>query len=142
MKMTLRGIAILKEHEGRRLKPYTDTVGKLTIGYGRNLTDIGISDEEARILFAHDVENAENACLYHFPWFRHLDEVRKDIIVNLVFNMGINGVKEFKRMIAAIDRQDWAQAAWELSNSHWKQQVGKERHDCLTEALEHGRWPE
>ena len=47
--MTLRGIAILKEHEGRRLKPYTDTVGKLTIGYGRNLTDVGISDEEARI---------------------------------------------------------------------------------------------
>ena len=140
--MTLRGIAILKEHEGRRLKPYTDTVGKLTIGYGRNLTDVGISDEEARIMFAHDVENAENTCLYHFTWFRDLDEVRKDVIVNLVFNMGINGVKGFRKMIEAIAHQQWAQAAWELSNSQWKTQVGKDRHDTLTNALEYGRWPE
>ena len=140
--MTLKGIELLKHHEGLRLKPYRCSQNKLSIGYGRNLEDIGISNEEARILFAHDVENAENACHYHFPWFKGLDEVRRDVIVNLVFNMGINGVKGFKKMIQAIVQGQFAQAAWELSNSQWKTQVGKERHDCLTDALENGRWPE
>ena len=123
------------------MKPYTDTVGKLTIGYGRNLTDVGISHEEAGIIFSHDVENAENACHFHFPWFRMLDDVRRDVIVNLVFNMGIGGVQGFKRMIEAMVQGQYTQAAWELSNSQWKTQVGKERHDTLTNALEHGRWP-
>lgn len=138
--MTPEGIAKLKEHEGRRLKPYHDTVGKLTIGYGRNLDDVGISVEEAEFLFESDLERATALCRYHFPWFDKLDPVRQDVIVNLTFNMGIGGIKGFKRMIAAIESENWSQAAWELSNSRWKEQVGKERHDSLTNALEKGNW--
>lgn len=41
---------MLIRHEGLRLKPYHDTVRKLTIGIGRNLDDVGITHEEALIL--------------------------------------------------------------------------------------------
>jgi len=138
--MTPEGITKLKGHEGLRLKPYKDTVGKTTIGYGRNLDDVGISHDEASMMFGNDVARAEEDCRNRFAWFAGLDPVRQDVIVNLVFNMGIGGVLGFKRMIAAIVAENWTQAAWELSNSAWRQQVGQERHDSLTEALEKGSW--
>lgn len=150
--MTPEGQQILKELEGLRLKPYDDhdgleftqgdlLTGKLTIGWGRNLNDRGITKEEAQYLFDNDLDYVEAAARKAFPWFASLDPVRQDVIVNLCFNIGIGGVQGFKRMIAAIERHDWPQAAWELSNSQWKSQVGRERHDMLTEALEYGKWP-
>lgn len=45
----------LERHEGLRLKPYKDTVGKLTIGIGRNLDDKGISRKEAFALLDNDI---------------------------------------------------------------------------------------
>lgn len=138
--MTERGIAKLKEHEGLRLKPYHCTSGKLTIGYGRNLDDRGISKDEARAMLENDITDFHDDCWTAFPWFRKLDPVRQDVIVQLTFNMGLGGVKGFKLMIAAIEQQNWTQAAWELSNSEWKAKVGKQRHDDLTNALEKGQW--
>lgn len=138
--MTPAGIAKLKEHEGLRLKPYTDTVGKLTIGYGRNLTDVGISRDEAAAMFECDVERATFDALISFPWFKGLDETRQDVVVNLIFNMGIGGVRQFKLMISALERKDWQGAAFELFNSRWCHQVGKDRCADLTHALEYGRW--
>ena len=120
--------------------PYVDTVGKTTIGWGRNLTDVGISYDEALYLFNNDVVHAENECYTHFSWFYALDEVRREVITMLCFNLGINGLLGFKLMLKAIERGDWTGAAWELSNSQWKTQVGKERHDCLVSALEYGEW--
>ena len=138
--MTPLAKTILQEHEGKRLMPYVDTEGKATIGWGRNLTDVGISYDEALYLFNNDVVRAENECYTHFSWFYALDEVRREVITMLCFNLGINGLLGFKLMLKAIEAHDWSQAAWELSNSQWKTQVGKERHDCLTSALQFGEW--
>ena len=52
-------IGMLKRHEGLRLKPYQDTIGKLTIGYGRNLDDRGISKEEAEYLLRNDISRVK-----------------------------------------------------------------------------------
>jgi len=138
--MTPEGERRLKDHEGLRLKPYRCTEDKLTIGYGRNLDAKGISHACAQLMFDEDMaEVAQQAA--SFSWFDSLDDVRRDVVTNLLFNMGLAGFHTFKRMIAAIERHDWAAAAWELSNSKWKSQVQKDRHDCLTHALEYGRWP-
>ena len=48
----------LRRDEGVRLKPYRDTVGKITIGVGRNLTDVGITPDEADVLLDHDIAAA------------------------------------------------------------------------------------
>src|SRR5580765_6037026 len=84
--------------EGLRLKPYTDTVGKTTIGVGRNLTDVGISKDEALLLLNNDLD-AAIADLSRFPWFVALDAVRQRAVVDLRFNLGMGGFLLFQRFI-------------------------------------------
>ncbi len=57
---------MIKGNEGMRLKPYRCSAGKLTIGYGRNLDDRGISAHEANDLFENDLIDAEMALGHMF----------------------------------------------------------------------------
>ena len=110
-------------HEGLRLMPYLDTVGKWTIGCGRNLSDRGISNAEARYLLDNDITiaiNARTVC----PWFPDLGPGRQRACVDLVFNLGLPRFRTFKNMLAAIDRKDWPSAAAELLSSRYATQVG------------------
>ena len=138
--MTPEGETRLRDHEGLRLKVYTDTVGKLTVGWGRNIEDVGISYDEAKLMLETDINRATAQARSAFPWFDPLDPVRQDVVVNLIFNMGLGGFKTFHNMIAAIERQDWHSAAFELFNSKWATQVGKTRRDDLCNAMEKGIW--
>jgi len=119
---------LLKEqliiHEGIRLKPYRDSVGKLTIGIGRNLDDVGISHEEALYLLNNDIEKALSQASA-FSWFDKLSDTRQAVIVDMVFNLGLRGVRRFTKMIAAIEAEDFETAATEMKNSRWYRQVGK-----------------
>lgn len=110
-------------HEGLERFPYTDTVGKLTIGVGRNLTDRGISDEEARYLLDNDI-NTCIAQLLEFPWFPDLDPIRQRVLVDLCF-MGIGTLREFTKMLTAIGQEEWPTAARELLDSRYARQVGR-----------------
>lgn len=138
--MTPEGITRLKDHEGLRLFVYTDTEGKATIGYGRNLVDRGVSHDEASQMLEADIAYFTAQCRQVFPWFDGLDPVRQDVVVNLAFNMGVMGLARFHLMIEAIENQDWGKAAYELYNSRWRTQVQKERVDDLMRALELGHW--
>ena len=111
-------------HEGVRLFPYVDSVGKITIGVGRNLTDRGITDAEARQLLDADINNAILDCTV-FPWFPDLDPVRQRAVVDLCFNLGLPRLKTFAKMLAAIERKEWDDAAHELLDSRFAEQVGK-----------------
>jgi lysozyme len=115
----------LMRHEGRNLKPYADTVGKLTIGYGRNLTDVGISEAEAQLLLDHDIETAESELGSVFPWTTALDPIRLRVLIDMAFNMGIAGLRTFKRFLAAVETGDYQTAAADMLESRWARQVGK-----------------
>src|ERR1039458_3658844 len=100
----------LKRDEGLRLKPYKDTVGKTTIGYGRNLDDSGISEEEASYLLSNDVERTADMLSQALPAIDKLlmnDNVRWCVLVAMAFNMGINGLLQFHNMLAAVQAGDW-----------------------------------
>ena len=111
-------------HEGIRLKPYPDSVGKLTIGVGRNLSDVGISKTEALYLLSHDISNAITDCRNLFEKFDYIPEVKQLVIADMMFNMGINRLKKFKRFRKAIESGNWNMAAEEMKNSKWFSQVG------------------
>ena len=113
----------LERHEGLRLKPYRDTVGKLTIGYGRNLEDVGISRDEAEFMLDNDIDQVERQ-LETVDEYRDLDAVRQAVIANMAFNLGFAGLMGFKNMWAAIGRRDWESASEEMLNSKWARQVG------------------
>lgn len=113
----------LKRYEGLKLKPYRDTVGKWTIGVGRNLTDVGISHEEAEMLLVHDIKRAQEAAQRIVPAFIYLNDVRQDVLINMVFNMGAARFRGFKKMLSAIEEGDTERVASEMLDSRWARQV-------------------
>ena len=126
-------------HEGVRLKPYLDTVGKWTIGVGRNLTDKGISHDEALFLLDSDIDECVADC-QTFTWFAGLDGVRQRVIADLRFNLGGRGLRGFKRTIQCVMDGDFDGAANGLLRSRWASQVGK-RATVLAEMMRTGREP-
>ena len=115
----------LERHEGLRLKPYLDTATppRLTIGYGRNLDDVGISREEAECMLANDIDKVVRE-LETVDEYVALDRIRQTVIANMSFNLGFHGLMHFKRMWAAIGRCDYEKAADEMMDSTWRRQVG------------------
>ncbi len=110
-------------HEGMRLKPYRCTAGKLTIGVGRNLEDKGITEDEALYMLRNDIKEITKY-LERYSWYLALGPVRRKVIIDMVFNLGIIGFLGFRRMIAALERGDYEKAADEMVMSRWYQQVG------------------
>ncbi|MDR8747231.1 glycoside hydrolase family protein [Burkholderia multivorans] len=116
-------IVELSRDEGRRLKPYVDTVGKTTIGVGRNLTDVGITDAECDLLLSNDIDRTVAWLDRNLSWWRQLDAVRQRVVVNMAFNMG-GSLLTFTNTLAAIKRGDYAAAADGMLASKWASQVG------------------
>ena len=117
-------VDLIKKHEGLRLFPYMCSVGKLTIGYGRNIEDTGISKEEAETLLKSDVDACVLALCDKTDYYLHLNEARQAVIVNMVFNLGWSRFNQFKNMIKAIRGGDYSLASIEMLDSKWSRQVG------------------
>jgi len=114
----------LELHEGLKRKPYKDSVGKLTIGIGRNLDDKGITKQEAKYLCQNDVKDVVNQ-LADYEWFCKLDPVRQKVLIDMGFNLGVPGLLQFKNMVQALKDNQFIAAANEMKNSKWHHQVGK-----------------
>ena len=109
--------------EGLRLKPYKDTVGKTTIGVGRNLDDVGISEEEARQLLANDIANVEAGLDHELPWWRSQPEPVQRAIGNMAFQLGISGLLQFKNMLQALESGNYEGAKQAALASTWAKEV-------------------
>jgi len=114
---------LITKHEGIRLKPYLDTVGKLTIGIGRNLTDVGITTIEAEMLLDTDLRNATAAAQEIFPNFWTYSDNRKNALLDMIVNLGKTRFLLFRFLIAAVKAEDWETARKEMLNSLWAAQV-------------------
>ena len=149
LKHSLKDQLIL--HEGLKLRPYKCPANKWTIGVGRNLEDVGlsgneqlklfgtcglnrkevidrlldrgISEEEALFLLDNDIKKC-TADVKRFPWFEYLDPVRQKVIVDMRFNLGLAGLKKFRKMIGHLEVGAYFDAADEMKNSKWYWEVG------------------
>ncbi len=142
-------VAELTRDEGLRLTTYRCTAAKLTIGIGRNLDDVGISGSEARLfgcdtpaqalahvkrhgvtkrqaesLFANDIVGCERDLDRRLPWWRSLDDVRERVLLNMCFNLGINGLVGFRNTLRMVERREYEDAAANMLKSLWARQVG------------------
>lgn len=118
---SFRDMVILDE--GLRLKPYTDSNGHLTIGVGRNLDAVGISNDEAMVLLDNDIKAAIEVVDQIAPWWRGMSEMRQHVLVNMAFNLGYK-LAGFKRALTAMEAGAYETAADEMKNSEWYRQVG------------------
>ena len=145
-------------HEGLRLQVYKDSLGIATIGIGRNLEDRGITPEElewmdipnmdtiyqygiseadAMYLAQNDVQIVEEELLRSHPCVENLDAVRQLVLVDMAFNMGVPRLGKFKKMWAAIHENNFEEAAKEMLDSRWANQV-KSRATKLAHAMHTG----
>lgn len=110
--------------EAKKNKPYRDTVGKLTIGVGRNLDDRGLSDDEIAYLLANDIKIVEKELDRELPWWRGMNDVRQNVLANMAFNMGVPGLKTFKNTLLSMRNASYDMAADGMISSKWARQVG------------------
>lgn len=103
-------------------------MGKVTIGYGRNIDDNGISPQEGNFLFDNDFDRCQRE-LSLFPWYANQPQNVQDALMNMCFNLGITRLLGFKKMIAALIDKDYTTAAMEALDSKWAKQVGQRAKD-------------
>lgn len=132
-------LPILIDHEGLKQFIYKDTVDKISIGIGRNLTDRGISREEAIYLCQNDI-NESRAELSNYSWYEAMDSVRKDVLVELHFNIGLTKLLKFENMIQCLIMKKYADAATHMLDSKWRKQVGDRRALNMAKRLSTGKY--
>jgi len=128
----------LKAHEGFSGNVYQCTGGKTTIGYGRNLDDNPLTDNEASYLLNNDVNKITDILSKEIPW-NMINPARQAVLVNMSFNLGISGLYKFKKMFKAIDAGFYEKAAREMLDSKWSKQVGNRAIE-LSEQMRTGKW--
>lgn len=133
-------VALVARHEGLRLRPYRDTTGHWTIGFGLNL-DAGLTREEAEWLLRHRLAQTMDALVPELLWWGRLDEVRRAVLVDMAYNLGVAGLLKFHRTLAAVEAGDYEAAARGMLASRWARQVGT-RARRLAGMMRTGRWPE
>jgi lysozyme len=137
--MTDRNVlqALLIDQEDIRLKPYVDSVGKVTIGVGRNLTDVGITRPEALTLLDHDLDECIRD-LTNFPWYPSMNTARQMAVISWRFNLGPTRFRKWTGTFAYLERGDYAGAARQFRrNRRYFAQVGR-RATWIADTLETG----
>jgi len=114
----------LEQDEGRRNKPYPDSEGILTIGVGYNL-EKGLPDTIIDQLFCLSTNEAIEDAESLFKGYKDLTAARQRVVVNMAFNLGRSRLKGFKKMIQAVRDHKWEEAAAEMLDSKWHDDVGK-----------------
>jgi lysozyme len=117
-------LAELRRHEGFKDRPYRDTVGVLTIGYGWNLESDPIYREVAELQMKLKLQDLEQELIKRFVWYPNLTQPRKDVVLNMCYNLGIDGFAKFRNTIYLIANSRHEEAAVEMLKSKWAQQVG------------------
>ena len=102
---------------------YLCPAGKITIGFGHNIEDNPISARAAEIILQDDIGNTLAEC-ERLDYFHALSDVRKRVIMNMVFNMGMPTFRRFKQMAEAIHDRNWQRASEEMIDSAWFRQTG------------------
>jgi lysozyme len=115
----------LIQDEGLRLKPYRCTAGRLSIGVGRNLEDRGIGESEALLLLDNDIKDFWEQLRGRLPWLEKAPERVQEVVVNMAFNLGVNGLLGFKETLALMQTEKYDEAARAMLASKWARQVGK-----------------
>ena len=142
-------IEMLKRHEGEvvtngRHLIYKCSKGHWTIGIGRNVDingGLGLSDKEVDFLLEQDIERVIKELSIEFGWFADLDDVRRDAMIDISFNLGATRLRKFVLALDAMERADYQTASKELLDSDWSRQV-KGRSNELASMIATGEYPE
>jgi lysozyme len=135
--MAKAGQYILR-NEGYRQHVYEDTEGIATIGIGFNLKE-GFTKEESMLILKHRMGKFIEELVERVPVFLTVSSVRKIVLLDMAYNLGINRLLKFRKMLAALGQGDFQLAATEMLDSRYAKQV-KGRALRNARMMETGEW--
>ncbi|MFP6112233.1 glycoside hydrolase family protein [Helicobacter pylori] len=125
--MILAASFLIVDLEGFSPFIYTDKTEHPTIGYGYNLSVY--SYEGKRITKAYglltDILKENYKAILSYGWYKNLDAMRRMVILDLSYNLGLSGLLKFKQSIKAIEDKNYALAVERLQKSPYFNQVKK-----------------
>lgn len=133
----------LKSDEGVKATVYKDHLGWDTIGVGR-LVDArkpgaGLRPSEIEFLLQNDIDDRIEALTRRLPWFQNLDDARRGVLLNMSFQLGVDGLLGFKNTLALVESGDYMGAARNMLQSKWAAQTPV-RANRMAEQMRTGRW--
>jgi lysozyme len=133
----------LRGDEGEKPCAYQDHLGFWTIGVGR-LVDkrkpgAGLRPDEITYLLNNDIDDRINALTKRLPWFQDLDDARKGVLLNMSFQLGVDGLLGFVNTLKLIQDGKYDNAAHAMLQSRWAQQT-PERAKRMAEQMRTGLW--
>lgn len=133
----------LRGDEGVKAHAYQDHLGFWTIGVGRLVDQrkagSGLRPEEITFLLNNDIDDRIRELGRRLPWFLALDPARQGVLLNMSFQMGVDGLLAFKNTLRLIERGDYAQAADNMLLSKWAGQT-PQRAQRMAEQMRTGKW--
>jgi lysozyme len=142
-------IESIKDSEGGRLKLYKCPAKKWTIGWGRNIQENGISSDEAEFMLKNDLNRCKLELESRLTFFYDLNDARQNVLIEMVFNMGITRFMTFKHTLHYIEKEQFGFASHEMLKSKWhrdfqkyapKHKISSLRSSKLSEILRKGEY--
>lgn len=128
--------------EGFRQHPYRCTAGKLTIGYGFNLDDTGLSEAESVAILHMRLGVLRTILVKYLPWFSSLNEARQAALLSMAYQMGVSGLLSFSTSLGLMAAGQWEEASRQMLNSRWATKQTPERARRTAYMVRYGRFPE
>jgi GH24 family phage-related lysozyme (muramidase) len=132
----------IKADEGVVYEIYNDHLGYATFGVGHLIKntdpeahlEVGslVTKERVDACLVDDLHTAVVECRVLYPWFMSAPQEAKEILINMMFNMGRPRLSKFKNFNRELEHQDWRQAAVEGRDSLWYRQVTKRAERLMT----------
>lgn len=138
----------LQFEEGFRQFAYDDATGevvkapkgKLTIAMGWNIQDNGCPLEIAQFVASYFIKKADVELSKDLDFYEKLDEVRKCVLIDMAYNMGVHGLETFKNTLNLVSNGFYKNSAEQMRKSEWYFKVNRKRSEGLCKMMETGEW--
>ena len=133
----------LRSDEGEKKQAYQDHLGFWTIGVGR-LIDArkpgsGLRPSEISFLLNNDIDDRIEQLTRRLSWFQDLDSVRQAALLNMSFQLGVDGLLGFKNTLKLVEQGDYESAAKNMLLSRWAEQTPA-RAKRMADQMRTGQW--
>ena len=123
MTISLELLNSIRKHEGFRSKVYNCTENYPTIGYGFAIKDLVLDEDICNIILQRKLESLIRSIEFKFKWYADLPNAVKDVVIEMCYQLGVNGVSKFKKTIEHLKCEEWELAADEMLDSKWAKQT-------------------